>query len=665
MEDHDQDKFQLDSNFGRDYEYESGLPTVGVEGRLFSCKSFWLSKLCCPLFVKSIITYGYALPLKSFPDSAFFKNNNSALQHAEFVEAAIEKLLVNRCISESSSPPHVVNPLTVAAGKKMRLVLDLRYVNQFVECPTFKYEDLRTLSEIFEAGFFFFTFDLESGYHHVGIVPHHHQLLGFSWLFANGSRRYFLFKVLPFGLSSACYVFTKLLRPLVTRWRSMGHVSFIYIDDGISGAPDLITAKAASFIERKDLALSGLKENEKKSVWEPMQIGQWLGIIIDTIKMNFQVPSKKIDKLKHAITNALSSPFVVIKDLARIAGYLVSMTIALGPIARLFTRQMYIAIARRNSWRDSVLVSEPIAQELKFWLQHVDAFNGYAIHRKFSATAIVYSDASDTGFGGFSTLIGNHVSTGHWNHCDAAQSSTFRELKAILMVLQSFSKTLEHRKVKWFSDSENSCRIVAVGSPKPHLQSIAVSIFELCMSYDIELEVQWLPRSQNERADHISRIVDRDDWSLNPELFKLLDSRWGPHTVDRFASFYNAQLGRFNSRFWQPNTEAVDAFTQDWSVDNNWLCPPVALVVRTVKHLISCKGAGTLIIPEWPSSFFWPFVNPTTGTVKKFVKDWYVLPTTNPVFVAGRGHNLNPSYKSAFAAYPTFRVLALRLVCCE
>ena len=140
MEDHGQNKFQRDSNFGRDYEYESGLPTVGVEGRLLSCKSFWLSKLCCPLFVKSIITYGYALPLKSFADSAFFRNNNSALQHAEFVEAAIENLLVNRCISESSSSPGG-GPLTVAAGKKMRLVLDLRYVNQFVECPTFKSED--------------------------------------------------------------------------------------------------------------------------------------------------------------------------------------------------------------------------------------------------------------------------------------------------------------------------------------------------------------------------------------------------------------------------------------------------------------------------------------------------------------------------------------------
>ena len=89
------------------------------------------------------------------------------------------------------------------------------------------------------------------------------------------------------------------------------------------------------------------------------------------------------------------------------------MTIALGPIARLFTRQMYIAIARRTSWRDSVLVSEPIAHELKFWLRQVDAFNDYAIHRTFYATAIVYSDASDTSFGGFSTLIGNHVSTGH------------------------------------------------------------------------------------------------------------------------------------------------------------------------------------------------------------------------------------------------------------
>ena len=247
---------------------------------------------------------------------------------------------------------------------------------------------------------------------------------------------------------------------------------------------------AASLIQRRDLKLSGLKCNESKSDWEPRQIGQWLGCIIDTIRMIFQVPSQKIEKLKRAFLNVLDAERVPIKDIARISGYLVAMTIALGPIARLFTRQMYFVIACRRSWQDHVFVSEHLAQELKFWLQHVDAFNGYAIKKTFSATAIVYSDASDTGFGGYSALIGSHVSCGNWSEFDAAQSSSFRELKAMYLILLSFSKMLSHRKVKWFSDSQNTCRIVSEGSAKPVLQIISLSIFQVCMSFHIAIEMQ-------------------------------------------------------------------------------------------------------------------------------------------------------------------------------
>ena len=40
-----------------------------------------------------------------------------------------------------------------------------------------------------------------------------------------------MFTVLPFGLSTACFCFTKLLKLFSTGWRSLG---LIYIDDGIS-----------------------------------------------------------------------------------------------------------------------------------------------------------------------------------------------------------------------------------------------------------------------------------------------------------------------------------------------------------------------------------------------------------------------------------------------
>ena len=48
--------------------------------------------------------------------------------------------------------------------------------------------------------------------------------------------------------------------------------------------------------------------------------------------------------------------------------------------------------------------------------------------------------------------------------------STWRELKAVHKVLQSFTSKLKGHAVKWFSDNQAVVRIVQVGSGKPHLQ---------------------------------------------------------------------------------------------------------------------------------------------------------------------------------------------------
>ena len=51
-------------------------------------------------------------------------------------------------ISEVNSPPHCVNPLSVAEGKKLRLVLDMREVNRYLVKCNFRYEDLRGLKAV-------------------------------------------------------------------------------------------------------------------------------------------------------------------------------------------------------------------------------------------------------------------------------------------------------------------------------------------------------------------------------------------------------------------------------------------------------------------------------------------------------------------------------------
>ena len=47
------------------------------------------------------------------------------------------------------------------------------------------------------------------------------------------------------------------------------------------------------------------------------------------------------------------------------------------------------------------------------------------------------------------------------------------------------------------------------------------------MEHSIRLEVQWIPRTENERADYISRLVDFDDWQITSDLFQSLEQLWG------------------------------------------------------------------------------------------------------------------------------------------
>ena len=105
--------------------------------------------------------------------------------------------------------------------------------------------------------------------------------------------------------------------------------------------------------------------------------------------------------------------------------------------------------------------------------------------------------------------------------------------------------------------------------------------------------------------------------------------------MDRFASFHNSQLPRFNSRCWNPGAEAVDAFTVNWVGENNWLCPPIALIPRVLRHAQACSAKGTLVVPVWPSAAFWPLLCIANGCFAPFVKDARELPRVDTLFLPG------------------------------
>lgn len=242
---------------------------------------------------------------------------------------------------------------------------------------------------------------------------------------------------------------------------------------------------------------------------------------------------------------------------------------------------------------------------------------------------------------------------GEWNLFERGKSSTWRETEAVSRVLKSSVALLRNSSVNVYSDNKNVQSVLLNGSRKTDIQSIALDLSEVCDNENIEIHPVWIPREGNQQADYLSRCLDSDDWEINNAIYQKLNSVFGPYSIDRFASHLNNKCERYNSRFWVPGTEAVDAFSQYWGRDKNWAVPPPRLVSACVEKIIREKAVCTLVIPLWKSSSFWPTIVDSNGTFRVDIKHVVNLSRIN-VVSPGKGNN------GIFAKNPlSFDMLAL------
>lgn len=161
-------------------------------------------------------------------------DNKSTRDNSQFPTYEIQKLLQRKCISEVFS--HVVNPLTVATNKgKRRLVLDARHINPQLFKFRYKYEDASTSRVMFNKGNFCSSYDIKSAYHHIEMFDTDTTYLGFQW-----KNKYHVFSVLPFGLDTSGFLFSKVMREIVKHWRNQGLKMIMYLIDGLGGEDNFL-----------------------------------------------------------------------------------------------------------------------------------------------------------------------------------------------------------------------------------------------------------------------------------------------------------------------------------------------------------------------------------------------------------------------------------------
>lgn len=141
----------------------------------------------------------------------------------------------------------------------------------------------------------------------------------------------------------------------------------------------------------------------------------------------------------------------------------------------------------------------------------------------------------------------------------------------------------------------------------PHLSELARKIWLWCERRKLWIFASYIPSKENIEADLASRVTNLDtEWELEPQAFNKINKQWGPFEIDLFASRQNTKCTRFCSRFPQPDTETVDAFTITWKDKKFYAFPPFALISRTLQKIVIDKAEGTLIVPFWPTQPWYP-----------------------------------------------------------
>ena len=84
----------------------------------------------------------------------------------------------------------------------------------------------------------------------------------------------------------------------------------------------------------------------------------------------------------------------------------------------------------------------------------------------------------------------------------------------VSFALTSFSHLLSGCDVKWSNDNQAVPSIVHSGSMKDHLHILALDRTQTAKDNKTDVEVEWIPRTQNERTDYSSTIFDYDDCTV-------------------------------------------------------------------------------------------------------------------------------------------------------
>ena len=501
----------------------------------------------------------------------------------------------------------------VPKGKDWRMIIDLHSLNLFLRHFHFKMSTAPRVGAAILDPKWGATLDLENAYHNIPVVPGCQKFLGFQLEITSGVVKNFVFTVLPFGLSQAPFLFSRVMKPLKIHLGLQGIWNSGYLDDFLflDESPEGLTRKL-DYVQSL-LEFLRLPINVKKSVLIPSQKVTYLGVIFNLDTLHFSIPEEKIQRIKSMVSQMLTFRWSSRRKLEVLTGFLnfVADFLHLG---RLRLRPLILWLNSHTSplSRDRrVPLDSSFKNLLGVWLSD-ELLCSQTPMKPPPPELFLMTDASDEGWGG---VLLPHSLGGAWSSRTlflldtGILSINTLELLAVLFSVERLAPHLRGKVVQLLTDSTTvvSC-IFHQGSCVPELMALTVRLLEFCSSHEIILLPKHLSGKLNRLADLESRLSPvASEWTLDLETFHWIWNSFGPFLIDLFATRWSTQLQRFISPCPDPRAEEVNALSVNWNRwDRIYLFPPVAVLPEVVDHLQHFRGQGVLIAPFYPQAPWFP-----------------------------------------------------------
>lgn len=258
-------------------------------------------------------------------------------------------------------------------GGKNRPVINLRPLNRFLRYQHFKMEGIVVVKHLLQQGDWLTRIDLKDAYFSVPVHPDHRNLLRFMW-----KNQAYEFGCLPFGLSSAPRVFTKLLRPVVSFLRERGVRCVIYLDDILIMNTSREGSQEHTALVVTLLECLGFQVNYQKSHLVPIQILEFLGFVVDSIKRELRLPKEKVEAIRKEAARLSRQEKVNARALARLLGKMSAAVLAVfpAPLHYRSLQDLKHKALRVAGYDGSFKISQEARQDIVWWSRNLHSGMG-------------------------------------------------------------------------------------------------------------------------------------------------------------------------------------------------------------------------------------------------------------------------------------------------